>query len=29
MGCDIHFYVEKKDSEGNWKTADTWETEDD
>src|SRR4051794_16548380 len=28
MGCDIHFYVEKKDENGNWQSADAWETED-
>jgi len=25
MGCDIHFYVETRQEDGSWKTADTWE----
>ena len=24
MGCDIHFYVEKRNSEGKWESADAW-----
>lgn len=24
MGCDIHLYVERRDAEGNWNSADTW-----
>lgn len=27
MGCDIHFYVEKKNPEGKWESADTWKRE--
>jgi hypothetical protein len=24
MGCDIHLYVEKRDADGLWRSADTW-----
>jgi hypothetical protein len=27
MGCDIHFFVEVKQQDGTWKSADEWETE--
>lgn len=27
MGCDIHLYVEKRDAEGVWRSADDWEPE--
>lgn len=28
MGCDIHLFVERRDEQGKWVTADTWEPED-
>lgn len=27
MGCDIHFYVEKKDENGKWVSVDKWSTD--
>jgi hypothetical protein len=29
MGCDIHLYVEKRNTEGKWESVDTWEKEED
>jgi len=28
MGCDIHLYVEKRDENGKWVSADTWTPDD-
>ena len=28
MGCDIHFFVETKQNDGTWKSADTWVSDD-
>jgi len=29
MGCDIHFYVERRQADGSWKTADAWYSDED
>ncbi len=29
MGCDIHLYVEEKQSDGSWKSVDTWKKDPD
>lgn len=29
MGCDIHFAVDVRQPDGSWKSADTWDNEDD